>query len=125
MSDHARFRDAATVHVDAPVDHVRELISHPDVLAALDERLAGEDVEILVEEDRVEVWAETDGLHMAFRLREEGESTRLAALEDVEPAGLVEKTKWMFFPGRAHRDLEEELDTFSHTLETLETASSA
>lgn len=123
MADASRFRDAATVRIDAPVDRVRELMSRPEILGALDRRLRDEDLEIQIEDDRVEIWAEEDDLHMSFRLSEEGQTTRLAALEDVEPDGLLERTKWMLFPGQAHRDLERELDEFRHVVEAFETRS--
>lgn len=119
-----RFRDAATVRVDAPVDRVRALISDPAILQSVDERLTGEDIEIHRQGDRVEVHADEDRLHLAFRLRERGESTQIAALEDVEPEGLVEQTKRMLFPGQAHRDLEDELDRFRHIAEAFDTARS-
>lgn len=119
------FRDAATVRVNAPVDRVRELLSDPDVLEALDERLAGADVEVHREGDRVEVQATEPRLRLAFRLRSEGETTRVAALEDVQPAGFVEQTKRMLFPGEAHEDLEAELDRLRHIVQAFETERNA
>lgn len=119
------FRDAATVQVDAPVDRVRELLSDPDVLEALDERLGGREVDIHHEGDRVEVRTREGRLRLAFRLREEGEQTRVAALEDVEPVGIVEQTKRMFFPGQAHEELETELDRFRHIVEAFQTKRNA
>lgn len=119
-SDPSRFRDAATVRVDAPPDRVRDLVSDPEVLQALDERLTGRDVRVKTEGDRVEVWADGDRLHLAFQLSADDEATNLAALEHVQPAGVIEQTKWMLFPGRAHRDLEEELERFRRLAEGLE-----
>lgn len=125
MSDPSRFRDAATVNVDASPERVRELISDPRVLGALDERLSGEDVEVKSEEGRVEVWDEDERLHLAFRLTPEGEGTHIAAVEDIEPEGLIEQTKWRLFPGRAHDELEDELDRFRHLAEAFETTHGA
>ncbi|PSG98278.1 hypothetical protein BRD56_01405 [Thermoplasmatales archaeon SW_10_69_26] len=125
MSRSTPFREAATVRVNAPEDRVRELLSDRDVLEAFDERLAGEDVEVHHEDERVEVTAPGQRLRLAFRLRGEGESTSVAALEDVEPKGFVERTKWMLFPGQAHEDLETELDRFRHIVEAFDTQHSA
>lgn len=119
MSEPDRFRDAATIRVEAPVERVRDLLSDPRVLGTVDERLT-DDVEVVREGDRVEVWADGDRLHLAFRLRAEGEGTQVAAQEDVEPAGLLEQTKWRLFPGRAHEDLEDELERFRTLAEAFE-----
>jgi hypothetical protein len=120
MREHDRFRDAARVRVDAPVDRVRELLSDPAVLSEVDDRLAGTGLEILREEGRVEVWDEGERVHLAFRLRPEDDATTVAALEDVEPQGFVEQTKRWLFPGQAHEDLEEELDRFRVLAEALD-----
>lgn len=119
MSEPDRFRDAATVRVEAPVERVRELLSDPRVLGTVDERLS-DDVEVVRDGDSVEVWADEDRLHLAFRLRAEGEGTKIAAEADVEPVGLLEQTKWRLFPGRAHEDLEDELERFRTLAEAFE-----
>lgn len=125
MSAPDRFRDAATIRVEAPVERVRELLSNPGVLQKVDERLAGEEIEVRHEEDRVEVWGDDERVHLAFRLLPEGESTKVAAEEDVQPEGLLEQTKRWFFPGKAHEDLEDELDRFRLLAEAFETQHSA
>jgi hypothetical protein len=121
MPDPDRFRKAATIRVQAPVDRVRQLLSNPSVLETVDERLAGRELEILRREDRVEVWEEDEHLHLAFRLRAEGQGTRVAAQEEVEPQGLLEQTKHWLFPHQAHEDLEDELDRFRALAERLDT----
>jgi hypothetical protein len=117
-----RFREAATVQVDAPVDRVRELLADPAILGSLDDRLAGRDVEIHDEPELVEVHADAEGddLELAFRLQADGPRTHVAALEAVRPAGLAERTKRMLFPGRAHAELEAELDRLRRIAETRE-----
>lgn len=118
-----RFRDAATVRVNAPPDRVRELVSDPNVLQALDDRLTGRELQVRTEGDRVEIWSEGDRLRLAFRVSpDEEDSTRLAALEQVKPVGVIEQTKRMLFPGQAHRDLEAELDRFRRLVEGFEPA---
>lgn len=120
MSEPDRFRDAATILVEAPVERVRDLLSDPRVLGTVDDRLS-DDIDVVREGDRVEVWGDEDRLHLAFRLRSEGEGTKVAAAADVEPAGLLEQTKWRLFPGRAHEDLEDELERFRLLAEAFET----
>lgn len=120
MAEPDRFRDAATIRVQAPVERVRRLLSNPNVLSRMDDRIQGHDVDVFREEDEVEVWAEDGRLHLAFRLLEEEGSTRVAAREDVEPGGLLETTKRWLFPGRAHEDLEDELARFRELAEEPE-----
>lgn len=120
MSKGSRFRDAASVHVDASPDRVRELITDPKLLQAIDDRLAREDVEIEGESDHVEVRGDEGRLEFAFRLHPEGDGTRIAVLENVEPDDWIETTKWMLFPRRAHEDLERELDRLRHLVEAFE-----
>lgn len=122
MAEPDRFRDAATIRVDASPERVRQLLSDPAVLAAMDERIRPRDVEVLREDDEVEVWADGGRLHLAFRLRDDEHGTRVAAEEDVEPTGLVEQTKRWLFPGQAHEDLEDELDRFRELAEDVELA---
>lgn len=122
MPEHARFRDAARVRVDAPPDRVRELISSPAVLGALDDRLA-EAADVRREDDRVAVRTDRDGLRFEFRLTADGDGTRVAALERVEPEGLLDRTRRMLFPDRAHEDLERDLDRLRHLLEALDDGS--
>lgn len=123
MTEASRFRDAARVHVDAPADRVRELLSDPDVLQALDDRLTERDLEILTTEDRVEVSGDDGHLHFAFRVIPEDDGTRIAAMEDVEPRSLLERTKWMLFPQQAHDDLENEMDRLRHLVEAFDAKS--
>lgn len=120
MAEASRFRDAARIHVDAPPERVREMLENPDVLRALDERLAEGDVEVTSSEDSVEVHGDGERLHVAFRLAPDGDGTKVAALENVEPEGLVERTKWMLFPQRAHEEFEAELERLRHLAEAFD-----
>ncbi len=114
------FRDAASIHVDADPDQVTELLVHPDVLRALDDRIPADDpLDIASEEDRVEI-RDLDGhVHFAFRIQEEGSGTRLSALETVRPATAMEAGKHMLFPGRHHQELREELTRLKVLVEGL------
>lgn len=120
MSKTSRFRDAASVHVDASPDRVRELISDPKLLQALDDRLARQDVEVTGEDDHVEVRGDEGRLEFAFRLRSEGDGTRVSVAEKVAPDDWIETTKWMLFPNRAHEDLEREMDRLRHLVEAFD-----
>lgn len=114
------FRDAASIHVDADPDQVTELLVHPDVLRALDDRIPADDpVDIVNDEDRVEI-RDLDGhVHFAFRIQEEGSGTRLSAMETVRPATAMEAGKHILFPGRHHQELREELTRLKDLVEDL------
>ncbi len=114
------FRDAASIHVDADPDQVTELLVHPNVLRALDHRIPTDGpLDITSEADRVEV-RDLDGhVHFAFRIHEEGTGTRLSAMETVRPNNPVEVGKHMFFPGRHHQELQEEMGRLKGLLEDL------
>ncbi|MDX1611385.1 MAG: hypothetical protein R3185_03385 [Candidatus Thermoplasmatota archaeon] len=114
------FRDAASVHVDATPERVRELLVHPSVMRALDPRIPTDrPLDIVKEGDTVEVRDLEGHVHFAFRLEQEGEGTRLAAVETVRPTSAVEATKHLFFPGRHHRELKVEMDKLRDLLEEL------
>ncbi len=117
------FRDAASIHVDADPDQVTELLVHPNVLRALDHRIPADDpLDIVSDEDRVEI-RDLDGhVHFAFRIHEEGSGTRLSAMETVRPATAMEVGKHMFFPGRHHQELQEEMSRLKGLLEDLKDA---
>lgn len=114
------FRDAVSIHVDADPDQVTELLVHPDVLRALDDRIPADDpVDIVNDEDRVEI-RDLDGhVHFAFRIQEEGSGTRLSAMETVRPATAMEAGKHILFPGRHHQELREELTRLKDLVEDL------
>lgn len=114
------FRDAASIHVDADPDQVTELLVHPNVIRALDHRIPADGaLDIISETDRVEI-RDLDGhIHLAFRIQEEGTGTRLSAMETVRPNTAVEVGKHMFFPGRHHQELQEEMGRLKGLLEGL------
>lgn len=115
-----RYHDAASVHVGVPPERVENLLSDPDLLRALDDRFLDASLAIQRSGDKVEVRDEEGRVHVAFRLAAEGEGTRVAALEDVEPDGILEATKRMFMPGRTHEEFEDELDRLRVLLESME-----
>jgi hypothetical protein len=114
------FRDAASVHVNASPERVRSLISRPGVLQALDERLQDKTVRVETSDDTVEVHDEDGNLRVAFRLRDEGDGTRVAALETFQPDNVLEATKHMLMPGKAHREFKAELRRLRHLIEDVD-----
>lgn len=114
------FRDATSVHVDADPDQVTELLVHPEVIRALDHRIPADSaLEVIEEDERVEV-RDLDGhVCLAFRVQAEGSGTRLSAMETVRPSNPVEAGKHMFFPGRHHQELQDEMGRLKGLLEGL------
>jgi hypothetical protein len=112
-----RYHDAASVHVDLDPDEVAERLAQPELLRGVDDRLARGPVAIRQGADRVEVTGPDGDVHLAFRLRPEGEGTRVAALEDARPTDGFDAVKRALAPGRAHQDLVDELDRLRILLE--------
>lgn len=119
-----RFRDAASVLVDVPPERVHDLLSRTEILRAIDERLVDSNLEIVRAGEQVEVRDLEGRVHVGFRLKEAEGGTRVAALEEVRPEGAWETTKRMLFPGRAHEDLERELERLRVLLEAVDAGQS-
>lgn len=114
------FREAATVQVDVPPNRVLEILSDPAVLRAIDPRIREDStLRISVDGPRVEVRDRRDDLRIAFSIEAEGDGSRLSALESVRPRNPAEATKHMFFPGRVHQELEDELARLKGLLEAM------
>lgn len=116
------FHDAASVHVNVDPEQVATRLASPELLRALDDRLADETVAIRRDEDRVEVQGADGELRVSFRLTPEGEGTRLAALEEASPSDALDRTKRMLFPGRSHEAFETEIQRLRAMLEAMDSS---
>lgn len=120
------YRDAAHVLVRSRPDEVGQLISKPGVLASLGlgsraTGAKGEEGPVVRALGPDEFQATTPRGDRTLRIKMEPaeEGTRIWVSSTVQPDNPVDSVVHMFFPQRAHEDLQERLERFRALAEAL------